>query len=34
MKAKVLKLTPKQIYDINQASLKDAIVQFGRGCTG
>ncbi|MFA6367619.1 MAG: S46 family peptidase [Bacteroidales bacterium] len=34
MKAKGLKLTPKQIYDINQASLKDAIVQFGRGCTG
>ena len=34
MKAKGLKLTPKQIYDINQASLKDAVVQFGRGCTG
>ncbi|HHT04161.1 MAG TPA: S46 family peptidase [Bacteroidales bacterium] len=34
MKAKGLKLSPKQIYDINQASLKDAIVQFGRGCTG
>lgn len=34
MKAKGLKLTPKQIYDINKASLKDAIVQFGRGCTG
>jgi hypothetical protein len=34
MKQKGLKLTPKQIYDINQASLKDAIVQFGRGCTG
>ncbi|MBP1629163.1 MAG: Peptidase [Bacteroidetes bacterium] len=34
MKDKGLKLTPKQIYDINQASLKDAIVQFGRGCTG
>ena len=27
------KLTPKQIYNINN-SLKDAIVQFGGGCTG
>ena len=27
-------LTPKQIYDINKTSLKDAIVQFGNGCTG
>ena len=27
-------LTPKQIYDINTTSLKDAIVQFGGGCTG
>ena len=27
-------LTPKQIYDINNTSLKDAIVQFGGGCTG
>lgn len=34
MKAKGLKLTPKQIYDINEASVKDAIIQFGRGCTG
>ena len=34
MKKKGLKLTPKQIYDINNASLKDAIIQFGRGCTG
>src|SRR5574344_713511 len=34
MKAKGLKLSPKQIYDINKASLKDAVVQFGRGCTG
>lgn len=34
MKAKGLKLTPKQIYDINKASVKDAIIQFGRGCTG
>lgn len=39
MNAKTLKeagceLTPKQIYDINNSSLKDAIVQFGGGCTG
>jgi len=27
-------LTPKEIYDINNSSLKDAIVQFGGGCTG
>ncbi|MBL7766220.1 MAG: S46 family peptidase [Chitinophagaceae bacterium] len=29
-----LKLTPEQIYSINKSSLKDAIVQFGGGCTG
>ncbi len=34
MKAKGFKLSAKDIYDINQASLKDAIVLFGRGCTG
>src|SRR5574344_1082925 len=34
MKSKGLKLSAKQIYDINKACLKDAIVQFGRGCTG
>lgn len=34
MKAKGLKLSSKQIYDINKACLKDAIIQFGRGCTG
>ena len=39
MNSKALKeagceLTPKQIYDINNTSLKDAIVQFGGGCTG
>ena len=28
------RLTPEQIYDINHSSLKDAIVQFGGGCTG
>ena len=27
-------LTPEQIYSINKSSLKDAIVQFGGGCTG
>ncbi len=34
MKKMGLKLTPQQIYDINNASLKDAIVHFGGGCTG
>jgi hypothetical protein len=34
MRKKGLKLTPEDIYSINQASLKDAIVMFGRGCTG
>ena len=39
MNAKALKeagcrLSPKEIYDINHTSLKDAIVQFGGGCTG
>ncbi|MDO9679493.1 MAG: S46 family peptidase, partial [Bacteroidales bacterium] len=28
------KLTAKDIYDINNTSLKDAIVHFGGGCTG
>lgn len=28
-----LKLTAEQIYSINKSSLKDAIVQFGGGCT-
>ncbi len=28
------KLTAEQIYSINNTSLKDAIVHFGRGCTG
>ena len=27
------KLTPKDIYDVNNSSLKDAIAHFGRGCT-
>jgi hypothetical protein len=29
-----LKLTKEQLYSINKASLKDAIIIFGRGCTG
>lgn len=28
------KLTPEQIYSINNSSLKDAVVHFGGGCTG
>ncbi len=27
-------ITPDQIYNINKSSVKDAIVQFGGGCTG
>ncbi len=34
MKAMGLKITAKDIYDINKGSLKDAIVRFGGGCTG
>ncbi len=34
MKKKGLKLTPEQLYDVNNSSLKDAIVWFGGGCTG
>ncbi len=29
-----LKLTAEDIYSVNKSSLKDAIIQFGRGCTG
>jgi len=29
-----LKLTAEEIYSVNNSSLKDAIVQFGGGCTG
>ncbi|MGZ3884612.1 MAG: S46 family peptidase, partial [Bacteroidia bacterium] len=29
-----LKLTKEQLYSINQASIKDAIIIFGGGCTG
>ena len=34
MQEKGFKLNAEDIYDINQASLKDAVVLFGRGCTG
>src|SRR5690606_40150765 len=33
MQKKGLQLTPEEIYSINNHSLKDAIVQFGGGCT-
>jgi len=34
MQKEGLKLTPEEIYSINNASLKDAIVNFGGFCTG
>ena len=34
MKELGCELSPKEIYDANRSSLKDAIVQFGSGCTG
>ncbi len=34
MVKKGLKLTREQLYNINKASLKDAIIIFGGGCTG
>jgi hypothetical protein len=34
MQKKGLKLTAEEIYDINHASLKDAVVQLGGFCTG
>ena len=34
MQANGLQLTPEQIYDVNNGSLKDAIVSFGGFCTG
>ncbi len=33
MKAKGFKLTAEDIYSINHSSLKDAVMQFGGGCT-
>ena len=34
MQAMGCKLTAEQIFSFNQPSVKDAIVQFGGGCTG
>ena len=34
MQAHGFKLTPEDIYSVNQASLKDAVMLFGTGCTG
>ena len=34
MQSKGCRLSAEDIYSINQASLKDAVVLFGRGCTG
>ena len=34
MQDRGLKLTAEDLYSINNASLKDAVVQFGGGCTG
>lgn len=34
MKKNGLKLTPEQIYSINNSSLKDAVISFGGFCTG
>ncbi len=34
MKSKGARLTARDIYDVNRASFKDAVVLFGRGCTG
>ncbi|MDL2230951.1 S46 family peptidase, partial [Bacteroidales bacterium OttesenSCG-928-L19] len=34
MNALGCKLTPEEIFSFNRSSIKDAIVQFGRGCTG
>ena len=34
LKERGCRLTPEQIYSINNTSLKDAVVHFGGGCTG
>ncbi|MDR1724951.1 MAG: S46 family peptidase, partial [Bacteroidales bacterium] len=34
MKAKGMRISAKDIYDANNASLKDAVMLFGGGCTG
>lgn len=34
MQAKGMKISAKDIYDVNNSSLKDAVMLFGSGCTG
>src|SRR5512133_1019260 len=34
MKEKGFKLSAEDIYSVNKACMKDAVVQFGGGCTG
>ena len=34
MQAKGMRLSAEDIYSINQSSIKDAVLQFGGGCTG
>ena len=34
MRSKGFRLTAEDIYSVNKASMKDAVVLFGRGCTG
>ncbi len=34
MQKKGLKLSAEELYSVNNSSLKDAIIQFGNGCTG
>ena len=34
MQSMGMKMTAEDIYSVNKGSLKDAIVQFGSGCTG
>ena len=34
MQAMGLKLTAEDIYSVNNSSIKDGVVIFGRGCTG
>lgn len=34
MQKEGLRLTAEEIYSVNHSSLKDAIIQFGNGCTG
>ena len=34
MRSKGFRLTAEDVYSVNRASMKDAVVLFGRGCTG